>query len=147
MHEDYNYKITTKYNIDYTVEYNDNTKYRECLRNVFNMDLTKAKAYIEYLEQHNQEYIDTETEDELLFDEDSVLENLSDLLNLTKNVDEFCELYKLAAAKIISIELHLGIIVCFSYDYFYLFHKLLVSYLKENKINNNIFDELKKLLE
>lgn len=135
------------YNTNFTVDYNNDNQYRKCLRIVFNMDLTTSSNYIKYLEKMNDETFDEETEDEMLFDNDSVVKGLSFIYDKTKDNCNFRELYELAAAKMISQDLNIGMTICFSYDYFFLFHKYLVIFLLEQRIDMVKYYELKILLE
>ncbi len=135
------------YNIDYDVKYDNNREYRYCLRKVFNMDVTKMQQQIDYIKTHNEEEYDSETEDEMLFDDNSVIDNLEYLFNSTVHIKEFKEIYESAAAKVISLDLNFGMVICFSYDYFYLFHPILVTFFKENKIDENKYNELKNLVK
>ena len=135
------------YNTSVTVEYYNNQQYRQCLRMVFSMDITKSNEYIHYLETANNETLDEETEDEMLFDNDSVLKSLNFIFDKTKDNIAFIELYELAAAKMISQDLNIGMTICFSYDYFFLFHKYLVIFILEERIDMTKYTELKQLLE
>ena len=135
------------YNTNYHVEYYDNHQYRQCLREVFNMDLTLAREIIKQLEITNDETLDDETLDEMLFDDDTADKCMETIFKKTHNNTEFQELYLLAAAKMISMNLSIGMSICFSYDYFHLFHKYLVIFLVENRIDNKKHDEMRKLLQ
>ena len=73
------------YNTNFTVDYNNDNQYRKCLRIVFNMDLTTSSNYIKYLEKMNDETFDEETEDEMLFDNDSVVKGLSFIYDKTSS--------------------------------------------------------------
>ena len=122
-----------KYNLSVPVEYTDNTSYRQCLRQVFEMnpptpDFDKMDADI-----------DSETIDELLFDSNAVKDGLDDLLIYTKDIPEFMELYMLAAAHFLSESPELGIGVLMSYDTFQRFHYCLVSYFENPNQNKDEF--------
>lgn len=101
------------------IEYKDNREYRAVLRDIFEMNPPDIKC--------SQE-MDSETLDELLFDDLSVLKNLEDLFNKTHKHPIFSELYVLAAGKLLSTEKHVGQVILFSYDYLFLFHPLICLY-------------------
>ena len=125
----------------YKVNYENDQEYRKCLREVFNMDLFVSKEIIRQLEK-----VKDETIDEMLFDYDKTEAAMNFIFEKTKDHSEFQELYLLAAAKMISLNTSIGMSICFSYDYFYLFHKYLVIFLVENRIDKEKHEELKYLL-
>lgn len=136
-----------KYNTQLQVLYNNDHEYRLCIRNVFNMDMTQPEKYIQTLKDVNGEEIDEETMDELLFDENTMKKGLEYIYSMTHNIPEFREIYELAAAKMISTNTNIGLSICFAYDYFIMFHKYLVIYLSENRIDETIYQNLKKILK
>jgi hypothetical protein len=111
------------------------------------MNLTVSKEKILQLEAANDEIFDEETEDEMLFDNETTEAIMNFIFEKTKDRSEFQELYLLAAAKMISLNPSIGMTICFSYDYFYLFHKYLVVFLVENRIDVEKHEELKVLLK
>jgi len=134
------------YNTTCRVEYSNDREYRQCLRAVFNMDLSASQEKIRQLEAANEEDFDDETEDEMLFDDETTEATMNFIFEKTKDRSEFRELYLLAAAKMISENISIGMSICFSYDYFYLFHQYLVVFLVENRIDLEKYAELKILL-
>jgi hypothetical protein len=134
------------YNTTCKVEYSNDREYRQCLRTVFNMDLSASQEKIRQLEAANEEEFDNETEDEMLFDDETTEATMNFIFEKTKDILEFQELYRAAAAKMISENLSIGMTICFSYDYFYLFHRYLVVFLVENRIDQEKYAELKILL-
>jgi hypothetical protein len=114
------------------IEYNNNTEYRKCMRDLFMM---KRENYIENIERI--ENIDEETEDEISYDEKAVLEILDSIYLITKDNHLFNKIYRIAAAKMLSDDNSIGLAVVFSYDYFSFFSLCLVDYL----CNPNDFDE------
>jgi len=134
------------YNTSYDVKYINDQEYRKCLREVFNMDLTVPEETIRKLEDVNGEIFDEETIDEMLFDYEKTETAMNFIFEKTKDRTEFQELYLLAAAKMISLNPSIGMSICFSYDYFHLFHKYLVVFLVENHIDNEKHEELKNIL-
>ena len=92
-----------------TPDYNSNEEYRSSLRTVFHMNYETYMKNIKNLQEQVEE----------------------------KNNELFINIYKLAAAKMISTDVEIGMSICFSYDYFRYFHTCLSLYL-ENASN---FDE------
>lgn len=111
-------------------KYENNQEYRFCIRQVFQMDSSIYQTNIDALKSHNQEELDKETEDELSFDEDAMKRGMDYIYLRTKQNALFQKIYSLAAAKMISMDLEIGLAVCFSYDYFQCFHNCLVMYLE-----------------
>lgn len=128
------------YNINVKIDYENNKQYRQCLRNVFSMDISNLDIPF-----HQMEDLDDETEDELLFDENAMIKSMDFIYEKTKNSSYFKELYKLAASKMFSEDENIGLAVLFSYDYFVLFHLCLVDFLNKNEFNekNNYYINLK----
>lgn len=130
-----------KYNIEYKVNYSNNTKYRHDLRNVFLMDIKNTPDLSEI------EDLDDETEDEMLYDYDAVVKGLDYVYNNTIIHPLFSELYEIGASKMLSTDKNIGITILFSYDYFELFHLCLVDYFTNPTIftiTNNHYLKLKK---
>ena len=120
-----------------TPEYNSNEEYRSSLRTVFHMNYETYMKNIKNLQEQVEEKFDKETLDELEFDEEAVQGAMDFVYDRTKNNELFINIYKLAAAKMISTDVEIGMSICFSYDYFRYFHTCLSLYL-ENASN---FDE------
>jgi hypothetical protein len=135
------------YKTAYDVKYSNDQEYRKCLREVFDMDLTVPEETIRKLETINAEIFDEETIDEMLFDYEQTEAAMNFIFEKTKDSSEFQELYLLAAAKMISLNLSIGMSICFSYDYFNLFHKYLVVFLVEKRIDKEKHEELKNSLK
>ena len=116
--------MTINYNIDnLLIEYHNNTEYRNVLRSLFNMEHNHQNIISQY------ESIDTETLDELSYDEESILKEIGALYETTENNELFKELYDLTAAKMFSQDRTIGHCILFSYDYLYLFHACLCVFL------------------
>jgi hypothetical protein len=110
------------------------------------MNLSYSQEKIQQLEATNEEEFDSETEDEMLFDDKTTAAIMNFIFEKTMDQPEFRELYLMAAAKLISENISIGMSICFSYDYFYLFHQYLVVFLVENRIDQEKYAELKILL-
>jgi hypothetical protein len=111
------------YNIDAIAVYTDNKSYRSTLRRLFFMDVSMCPAM-------DDETIDEETRDEMMYDNDAVITVMGNLFELTRDNVLFQNLYDLAAEKMISTNREIGQAVLFSYDYLPLFHKCLAGFLR-----------------
>jgi len=112
--------LTLKYPINKKVEYNNDTEYRQCLRELLDMN-----PQTDVLNDVNM--------DDISKDENNYDSQIGDMWTKwiseeTKECYELNELYKLAAATMISLDRETGLVVLFSFDYFAEFHKLLVQY-------------------
>ena len=123
------------------MEYTNNTEYRECLRLFFNMNSENYKNI-------DTEW-DSETIDEMSYDETSVSTKLNEIYEKTKNNVFFKNIYEIAAAKMISTDYEIGLSVCISYDYFKSFYGCLTEFDKNpqnfNEKTNCYVDIMKKL--
>lgn len=117
-----------EYPIDIYVEYNDTNQYRKFIRDVFKMNMNKCKKAVSDIEKHNNEVLDDVTQDEMLYDNESVSKMLEYINDQTIHINEFCELYEKAALKMFSTDVAIGQAVLFSYDYFCYFHPCLVEF-------------------
>ena len=121
------------YNINIDVTYNDNKSYRECLRKVINMDVSKLNIPWDEMDDD----LDEETIDELLFDNNTMSTCMDFIYDKTKDSNYFKELYLIGASKMFSQDPQIGLAILFSYDFFNYFHLVLVDYLKANIISDN----------
>ena len=103
------------------MNYTDNTQYRQCIRNYFNMNPTNCS-------QNIQQDWDEETIDEMSYDDSAISKGLDVIYDKTKNHPLFKTIYENAAAKMISTNHEIGMAVCISYDYFKYFHACIVLY-------------------
>lgn len=117
-----------RYRVEVNVQYTDSTEYRQCCRDLFGMNAETYQKNIATIESHNQEKLDPETRDEMAYDEDAINGMMDYVLECTKDVPEFVDLYKMAAAAMISEDVGIGLAVLFSYDYMQLFHLCLVDF-------------------
>lgn len=76
------------------------------------------------------------------FNEEIVNDELNRLYNLLLNDDRFKECMKILANSCMSEDLYVGLMILFSYDYFFLTHTCICEYLQ-----NNNMPSLKKLEE
>lgn len=117
------------YNINYDVDYNDNSQFRNALRNVFSMNC---------VEDTNNDVMDDESRDELFYDNHAVTNCLTFILNKTQNNPLFKEIYLITAGRVLSNDLGIGLTILFSYDNFKSFHLLLRDFFHEpSSFNEN----------
>jgi len=122
-------------NIDYDttdilIKYKDNIEYRKINRKLFKMNLNELSNKI------NNEYtnndgtsIDDITMDELMYDSDKITNTMDLLFKITENHKLFENVYILAAGKILSTDKMIGQSILFSYDYLYLYHACICTFL------------------
>ena len=129
------------YDIDLNVQYSNNQEFRQCLRDVFKMDCVYDK---------NNDELDEETKDELLYDGKSVSNTIDFILERTQENSLFKDLYEIAASKMFSRDIGIGLSILFCYDNFYLFHILLKEFFQDPSSitsNSKSFIDLKKHIE
>jgi hypothetical protein len=97
--------------------YNNDVSYRQCLRNMFEMN-----------EQMPHKEIDDITNDENNYDEESMSKSMDIVYEKTKDNVLFQNLYQHGAAKMFSLDQEIGMAVLCSYDYFHLFHMCLKDF-------------------
>ena len=103
------------------MNYTDNSQYRQCIRNYFNMTQQACS-------QNIQQDWDEETIDEMSYDDSAISKGLDTIYDKTKEHPLFKIIYENAAAKMISTNHEIGLAVCISYDYFKYFHACIVLY-------------------
>ena len=108
------------YHFEKEISYTSNQEYRQCMRELFNMNTIETTADI-----------DDETRDELDYDANTISPIMDKLFKYTKGNPRFHELYELAAGLMFSIEPEIGQAVLFSYDYLPLLHSCLASFHRE----------------
>jgi len=69
-----------------------------------------------------------------------------ELYNEIDKCDELRECMRIAAAKVISEDENIGLCILFSFDYMYLTHKCICSFLEVGAINIEDYKELKDML-
>ena len=126
------------YNIKIDVNYNNNTSYRECLRQVVNMDISKLNIPWDQMDDD----LDEETKDELLFDNVAMSSTMDYIYEKTKDHSFFKEIYLLGASKMFSVDPNIGLAILFSYDFFALFHLCLQDFFN-NKLDTINYNNLK----
>ena len=103
-------------NLPSIVSYQNDTEYRDCLRTVFQFDPHEKYTYDGKLCAFQE--LDSQTQDELLFDSQAVSKNLDIWYDRTKNNDLFSTLYLHAAGRMFSTDPKIGQAILCSYDFF-----------------------------
>lgn len=105
------------YNYDAKMNYTNDFEFRMCIRRAFGM---KLKEY--------DNNVDLVSNDESNYDDDAVTKVMDEIEMVTKESPVFADLYRQAAAKMLSVSTSIGLSVLFSYDYAALFHACLCAY-------------------
>lgn len=136
-----------KYPTNIIINYKNTNEYRKCIRELFEMNPEIYKHKIKEIENHNNEILDDETRDEISYDDISSKKMLEYIFKETRNITEFSELYKKAAARMFSIDETIGQAILFSYDYLYDYHNCLVDFFNGgfNENSNSYRELLRKL--
>jgi hypothetical protein len=112
------------YDISYkTIHYTNDKEYREWIRKLFHMKINEEK-----IQSWRENEIDEISIDEMIYDEESISLGIDYIYSKTKQLKLFQTLFQKAAAKMISTNMEIGIVILFSYDYFSLFHECIVEY-------------------
>ena len=112
------------------MEYSDDIEYQHCVLNLLNMKTIRKNGDIL-----------------TSYDDKSVIKILDYIYSKTCLEPLFIELYSLAAGTMISEDNTIGLAVLFSYEYFYLFQKCIISDSpREELINDISFSLLFKML-
>lgn len=109
------------YQLGYNPQYSDNFQYRQCLRDVFSMDITKNPPKWDQMDHD----LDEETKDELVYEGGAISNGMDYIYTATKNNTELKQLYLDAAALMFSQSPDIGLSILFAYDYFIDFHNCL----------------------
>lgn len=122
------------YQLSYNPQYENNYQYRQCLRDVFSMDVRKNPPKWEQMDQD----LDEETKDELVYEGGAVSIGMDYIYNATKENTAMKQLYLDAAALMLSQHPDIGLSILFAYDYFADFHNCLCAFFE----NPSGFSEL-----
>jgi hypothetical protein len=106
-------------------KYKTTKEYRECIRQFVKMNQTN---YPPVLSSPDSAEWDEETVDEMSYDEEAMSKLLDSIYEKTKDNALFQNIYTIAAAKMISQDHEIGLVVAFSYDYFSSFHDCLTTF-------------------
>jgi hypothetical protein len=114
--------IRDVYDIDLNVDYTDNETYRNKIRAVFRMNFDETKI------REENPTIDDDDIEELLYDDAATKIAMDYIFIKTEKHPVFKNIYEIAAGKIFSTDLGIGLAILFSYDYFVFFHPCLVAF-------------------
>jgi len=115
--------------------YDDSASYRQCLRNMFEMN-----------EKIPHTEIDDITNDENNYDEESMSKAMDIVYEKTRDNVLFQKLYQHGAEKMFSVEKEIGMAVLCSYDYFHLFHMCLQDFFLQSSQFNEENESYKRLI-
>ncbi len=97
--------------------YSNDEEYRQCLRNIMQMDPTKMYETDEIFVDRNDPNVSAETIDEYTLDMDAMKTFLDGVYGQTRTHEAFQRLYEAAAALMFSTNPEIGLAVLMSYDY------------------------------
>jgi hypothetical protein len=109
------------YQFSYNPQYENNFQYRQCLRDIFSMDVLKNPPKWDQMDTD----LDEETKDELVFEGGAISLGMDYIYNATKENTALKQLYLDAAALMLSQNPDIGLSILFAYDYFADFHNCL----------------------
>jgi len=131
------FEDTLEYPTNQIIQYSNDFEYRQSLRELFGMKFNPF-----FLKDRS---LDAISMDESNYDEKSTKMWLDWVSVQTYNCYELNELYKLAAATMISLDRDTGLAVLFSFDYFADFHNLLVIFFKNPGMDLEMFPAYDRL--
>jgi len=109
------------YQLSYNPQYENNFQYRQCLRDVFDMNVTKNPPKWDQMDTD----LDEETKDELIYEGGAISLGMDYIYNATKDNKALNQLYLDAAGLMLSKSPDIGLSILFAYDYFVDFHNCL----------------------
>jgi len=109
------------YQFSYNPQYENNFQYRQCLRDVFSMDVLINPPKWDQMDPD----LDEETKDELVYEGGAISLGMDYIYNATKENTALNQLYLDAAALMLSQNHDIGLSILFAYDYFADFHNCL----------------------
>jgi hypothetical protein len=128
------------------ITYNNNTEYRNWIRRIFHFTKDAKVYYANLTEKDMSNEIDEESRDEMEFDYDSMQVGLDILFENTIEEIIFEELYQLAAASMMSIDVKIGQAILCSYDHFYLYYTCLWYFFMDKTKKIESLNEYQELL-
>jgi len=109
------------YQLSYNPQYENNFQYRQCLRDVFDMNVTKNPPKWDQMDTD----LDEETKDELIYEGGAISLGMDYIYNATRDNKALNQLYLDAAGLMLSQSPDIGLSILFAYDYFVDFHNCL----------------------
>jgi hypothetical protein len=129
------------YQLSYNPQYENNFQYRESLRYVFSMDVSKNPPNWDLMDSD----LDDETIDELMFEGGAISTGMDYIYNATKDNTAFKQLYLDAAALMLSQRPDIGLSILFAYDYFSDFHNCLCVFFENKSVFSETTPEFQKI--
>jgi hypothetical protein len=129
------------YQLSYDPQYENNFQYRQCLRDVFSMDVTKNPPKWNQMDPD----LDEETKDELVYEGGAISIGMDYIYNATKENTALKQLYLDAAALMLSQNPDIGMSILFAYDYFTDFHNCLRVFFKNPSMFSETTPEFQKI--
>ena len=111
------------------------------------MDLDKTAPYSDLSMNEISTEIDEESKDEMQYDMKQMDEHLTELYEITKSEPKISQLYKKAAAQMLSEDPLIGQVVLCSYHYFNLYFSCVWFYLHGGRTSLTESVEYKRLVE
>jgi|TARA_B110000093_G_C12958067_1_gene405819 hypothetical protein len=129
------------------IYYDDNKSYRENIRTIFRIKNQKMSPYasLSVSDIYSKDEIDEESLDEMMLDSDALDTYMEYLFILTRNTNDFQDLYKKAAARMFSLDMKIGQAVLCSYDTFKWYHSCVWFYIVDPTTIISSLPEFKKL--
>lgn len=119
------------YPIHKKIKYENDREYRQSIREIF--DLSEQSNIT------NDDELDEISKDELNYDDERMQKWIKWIIRETADSYELQELYKLAAATMISLDTETGLVILLSFDYFKDFHQCLSAYFTNRSIDLDLF--------
>ena len=129
------------YQLSYNPQYENNFQYRQCLRDVFDMNVTKNPPKWDQMDTD----LDEETKDELVYEGGAISQGMDYIYDATKDNKELKGLYLDAAGLMFSIDPSIGLSILFAYDYFTDFHNCLRVFFENPSGFSGTTPELQKI--
>jgi hypothetical protein len=129
MMENQDIETSWSYPVEEIISYKNDKEYRSCIRRVFSMvckSIISPKIASE---------LDETTLDEYNHDQETMAKFLDRIYENTIHTRILQDLYKKAAAFLLSEDPSIGLAILFSYDYFELFHFVLCDYFQNKTID------------
>lgn len=129
------------YQMSYIPKYENNFQYRQCLRDVFSMDVTKNPPKWDEMDPD----LDEETRDELVYECGAISLGMDYIYTATKDNKALNQLYLDAAGLMLSQSPDIGLSILFAYDYFVDFHNCLRVFFENPSMFSESIPEFQKI--
>ena len=129
------------YQLSYNPQYENNFQYRQCLRDIFSMNVTKNPPKWDQMDTD----LDEETKDELIYEGGAISLGMDYIYNATKDNKALNQLYLDAAGLMLSQSPDIGLSILFAYDYFVDFHNCLRVFFENPSMFSETTPEFHKI--